>query len=99
MFIFWALKKVQDSYNFLDDFSKNKVIYGINTCFGPMAQYKISDDDQKTILPRLWSAENIENYINFTPNPSVTKETIETTALRGFDGKLYSIEELCSGAW
>ena len=27
------------------------------------------------------------------------KETIETTALRGFDGKLYSIEELCSGAW
>ena len=41
----------------------------------------------------------LANYINFTPNPSVTKETIETTALRGFDGKLYSIEELCSGAW
>ena len=41
----------------------------------------------------------LEKYINFTPNPSVTKETIETTALRGFDGKLYSIEELCSGAW
>ena len=41
----------------------------------------------------------LENYINFTPNPSVTKETIETTALRGFDGKLYTIEELCSGAW
>ena len=28
-----------------------------------------SDDDQKTILPRLWSAENIENYINFTNPP------------------------------
>ena len=41
----------------------------------------------------------LANYINFTPNPSVTKETIETTALRGFDGKLYSIEQLCSGAW
>ena len=28
-----------------------------------------SDDDQKTILPRLWSGENIENYINFTNPP------------------------------
>ena len=41
----------------------------------------------------------LAQYINFTPNPAVTKETIETTALRGFDGKLYTIEELCSGAW
>ena len=41
----------------------------------------------------------LENYINFTPNPAVTKDTIETTALRGFDGQLYTIEELCSGAW
>ena len=28
-----------------------------------------SDDNQKTILPRLWSGENIENYINFTNPP------------------------------
>ncbi len=41
----------------------------------------------------------LANYINFTPNPAVTKETLETTALRGFDGKLYGIDELCSGAW
>lgn len=41
----------------------------------------------------------LANYINFTPNPAVTKDSIETTALRGFDGKLYPIEELCSGAW
>ena len=44
-----SLKKVINNYGFLDDFSKNKVIYGINTCFGPMAQYKISDEDQKTL--------------------------------------------------
>ncbi len=44
-----ALNKVQKNYDFLSDFSKNKVIYGINTCFGPMAQYKISDDDQATL--------------------------------------------------
>ena len=41
-----AIKKVQDNFTFLNEFSKNKVIYGINTCFGPMAQYKISDEDQ-----------------------------------------------------
>ena len=44
-----ALNKVQNNYDFLENFSKNKVIYGINTCFGPMAQYKISDDDQKAL--------------------------------------------------
>jgi len=41
-----ALIKVKENFEFLKDFSKNKVIYGINTCFGPMAQYKISDQDQ-----------------------------------------------------
>jgi len=29
----------------------------------------------------------LANYINFTPNPAVTKETLETTALQGYDGK------------
>jgi len=41
----------------------------------------------------------LRNYINFTPNPAVTKATMETTALKGYDGKAYTIEELCSGAW
>jgi len=41
-----ALKKVSESHEFLKSFSKNKLIYGINTGFGPMAQYKISDKDQ-----------------------------------------------------
>ncbi len=41
-----ALKKVSESFEFLKEFSKDKVIYGINTGFGPMAQYKVSDEDQ-----------------------------------------------------
>jgi len=41
----------------------------------------------------------LAQYINFTPNPSVTGATMDFTALRGFDGKLYGINELCSGAW
>ena len=42
-----VLKTVQDSFEFLTEFSENKIIYGVNTGFGPMAQYKI--DDSKRI--------------------------------------------------
>ncbi len=44
-----ALKAVESCYKFLKDFSKNKLIYGINTGFGPMAQYKIDDADRKQL--------------------------------------------------
>ena len=37
-------KKVRESFEFLKAFSGDKVIYGINTGFGPMSQYKISDE-------------------------------------------------------
>ncbi len=37
-------QKVKESYEFLEKFAKNKVIYGINTGLGPMAQYRIEDD-------------------------------------------------------
>ncbi|MBE8713914.1 HAL/PAL/TAL family ammonia-lyase [Sphingobacterium hungaricum] len=40
-----TLKVVNDSHLFLKEFSKNKVIYGVNTGFGPMAQYRIQDQD------------------------------------------------------
>ena len=40
-----VIKRVNDSFQFLKDFSKNKVIYGVNTGFGPMAQFKINDED------------------------------------------------------
>jgi len=35
---------VKESFAFLKKFSKDKIIYGINTGFGPMAQYRVSDD-------------------------------------------------------
>ena len=38
-----ALQKVDRSFDFLRDFSKDKIIYGINTGFGPMAQYRVDD--------------------------------------------------------
>ncbi len=39
-------KKIKDSYEFLEDFSKERIIYGINTGFGPMAQYRVSDAER-----------------------------------------------------
>ena len=41
-----ALQRVYESHYFLKEFIKDKLIYGVNTGFGPMAQYKISHDDQ-----------------------------------------------------
>ena len=40
-----AYNEVQESYLFLKEFSTGKLIYGINTGFGPMAQYRIADKD------------------------------------------------------
>ncbi len=44
-----GLERVKESHQFLTDFAKDKVIYGINTGFGPMAQYKIEEDQQKQL--------------------------------------------------
>ncbi len=41
-----VLERVSDSFEFLKEFSGNKVIYGVNTGFGPMAQYRIKDEDR-----------------------------------------------------
>ena len=41
-----VLERVNASFDFLKEFSGNKVIYGVNTGFGPMAQYRIKDEDR-----------------------------------------------------
>ncbi|MCF4101645.1 aromatic amino acid ammonia-lyase [Gillisia sp. M10.2A] len=40
------LKRVDASFEFLKKFAENKIIYGVNTGFGPMAQYRIKDKDR-----------------------------------------------------
>lgn len=44
-----ALETVKANYDFLRAYSKDKIIYGINTGLGPMAQYKISEEDQRQL--------------------------------------------------
>jgi histidine ammonia-lyase len=41
-----ASRKVYRSHYFLKEFTREKLIYGINTGFGPMAHYRINHDDQ-----------------------------------------------------
>lgn len=38
-------EKVRVAFDFLSQYQQGKVIYGINTGFGPMAQYRIADKD------------------------------------------------------
>jgi histidine ammonia-lyase len=41
-----AVDRIEKSYQFLETFHKHKIIYGINTGLGPMAQYKIDEADR-----------------------------------------------------
>ena len=44
-----AMDCVRRSYAFLERFSREKVIYGINTGFGPMAQWRVEDAHLKEL--------------------------------------------------
>ena len=44
-----SIQRVEDSFRFLQSFSNDKIIYGINTGFGPMAQYRIEDQSLKEL--------------------------------------------------
>ena len=44
-----AMDCVRRSYDFLERFSREKVIYGINTGFGPMAQWRVEDAHLKEL--------------------------------------------------
>ena len=52
-----CIRKVEESFDFLQSFSSDKIIYGINTGFGPMAQYRI--EDQSLIDLSIISSEAI----------------------------------------
>lgn len=41
-----ANDRIAKSFNFLDSFYRNKIIYGITTGLGPMAQYRIDEADR-----------------------------------------------------
>ena len=44
-----AMEEVERCYHFLEGFHRDKVIYGINTGFGPMAQWRVDDRHLKEL--------------------------------------------------
>ena len=58
------IERVQNSFDFLKEFSENKIIYGVNTGFGPMAQYKIKDGERIQLQYNL-----IRSHSSGTGNP------------------------------
>ena len=48
------IKEIGACFSFLKEFSADKVIYGINTGFGPMAQWRVDDkylsEDRKSVV-------------------------------------------------
>jgi len=44
-----ARQKVKVNFDFLQQYAQRKIIYGINTGLGPMAQYKINEEDQRQL--------------------------------------------------
>lgn len=59
-----VLKTVEKSFEFLKTFSEHKIIYGVNTGFGPMAQYKIDDSERQQLQYNL-----IRSHASGTGNP------------------------------
>ena len=82
-----AAKRVEKCYNFLQDFTKDKLIYGINTGFGPMAQYRIEEEEQTQLQYNLIRSHTsgMGNVIS----PLFVKATMVArlnTLLRGYSG-------------
>ncbi len=82
-----SLQQVERSFEFLYGFSKEKLIYGINTGFGPMAQYRIDDDklvDLQYNIIRSHSS-GLGDYLEENYSKAVLFNLMHTM-LRGFSG-------------
>lgn len=91
------IEKIESSFNFLKEFSKNKVIYGVNTGFGPMAQYKIRDSERNQLQYNL-----IRSHASGTGNPIAPRYVRAAMIARmntlslGYSGVHKSVIELIS---
>ena len=92
-----AIERVNNSFDFLKGFSREKIIYGINTGFGPMAQYAIESDDQVKLQYNL-----INSHASGTGNP-IPHEDIKAAMiimlnnlLKGYSGIHNNVVKLLS---
>ncbi|MCH2045304.1 MAG: aromatic amino acid ammonia-lyase [Saprospiraceae bacterium] len=82
-----AFLHTHQNYLFLKEFSADKLIYGINTGFGPMAQYKIADQDQRQLQYNLIRSHS--SGMGQILSPRVTKAVMLArlnTLMLGYSG-------------
>ena len=89
-----GIEKVQESFSFLKSFSQDKVIYGINTGFGPMAQYKIKDEDRTALQYNLIRSHSSGSN-NILPNIYLKAIMVSrlNTLMLGYSGVHLSLLE------
>lgn len=80
-------ERVEKTFTFLQEFSRDKVIYGINTGFGPMAQYKISADELQNLQYNLIRshAQGVGEVLSAEQTRAVMICRLQTLAL-GYSG-------------
>lgn len=86
---------VNQSHLFLRDFAKDKIIYGVNTGFGPMAQYRIAEADQTQLQYNLIRshAAGMGDIMDPIYAKSILLARLQTLSL-GFSGVHPSVVEL-----
>ena len=82
-----AIGRINNSFDFLKEFSQDKVIYGINTGFGPMAQYRIDNGNQKQLQYNLIRshAAGTGEYIS-TPDIKSALVVLTNNLSQGYSG-------------
>lgn len=90
-----VIDRVQDSFEFLKEFSSNKVIYGVNTGFGPMAQYRVEEKDRLQLQYNLIRSHSsgVGNPLNNLQVKSAILARLNTLSL-GHSGVHPSVIEL-----
>jgi histidine ammonia-lyase len=90
-----ALNNIETNFKFLQKFSSNKLIYGINTGFGPMAQYKVSEENLLALQYNLIRSHSSGNGALLTPTLAKALMVARLNSLmQGFSGVHSDIVEL-----
>ncbi|MDR2979460.1 MAG: aromatic amino acid ammonia-lyase [Bacteroidales bacterium] len=93
-----ARKRVEESYQFLKNFCEEKLIYGINTGFGPMAQYRVDDEMREKLQYNF-----VRSHATGTGQPlsPIFARSLMiarlSTILRGYSGVHPEVPELIAG--
>jgi histidine ammonia-lyase len=90
-----ALENVVKSFHFINDYSKDKIIYGVNTGFGPMAPYVISDKDQQQLQYNLIRS-HAAGTGGWLPHDAVKATMLArlSSIMQGFSGVHPSVPQL-----